>query len=548
MLHAVQKMVFSIVVGLVCSFKLEASPQSIEQLRAAADEGEAKAQFELGKAYDSGDGVLPDINTALEWYRKAAEQGHAQAHYFIALTHDFGDGVIEDNVEAVKWYTTAANLDWAPAQATLGLRYENGEGVPADVSKARFWYKRAAQNGEADAYGYLADLYNRGIGVEQDVSEAIKLFAQGAAGGSFYSQLELAEVLLLGAEEFKNIELGLAWLLIAEETADDEDDRIEVNEVFRQASPSKASLQDARRVAVKLQSSLLGEMVSDDDEVSVEAELYSALQRGLLALGYYEGDITREKTLSLSKAIEAFSSEWGFEDDEPTDAEVLLQVGAAVAFEVMDREAEVDTDLSVGTGFFVSKEGHIITNAHVVEDCSTIRLEQGTELNLQSIDTASDLALLIGPRSDTTKQLSLRSGIGPRVAEDVWTAGFPLSGYLTSDLIVSKGTIMALSGLGEDRRNLQISAPVQPGNSGGPILDSSARVVGVVVSGLNALGVAAELGDLPENVNFGVSIGTLQSFLDTHSIDYDFQSDVDVLAGPEIARRAQGSTVAIFCD
>lgn len=539
---------FAFAVALLIVFSSSGFAQSVDDLRAAAQSGEADAQFKLGLAYDSGDGVLPNIETALEWYTKAAEQGHAEAHYYIALTYDFGDRVIEDNVAAVRSYTSAANLDWGPAQSALGLCYENGNGVPADVAKARYWYERAAQNGDADGFGYLADLYNRGVGVAQDSRKALELLEQGAVGGSFYSQAELAKIYLLGAAELRDVERGLAWLLIAEEGAADDGERSEVREVFNQISVGDAEMRSARRSAVKLQSSLFGESTLADGDALIRNRFHSTLQKGLSALGYFDGKKDGESSPQLIAAIEEFASDWDIETDEISDPDILLQIGAAIAFQVMEREAGTDTGLSVGSGFYVSAPGHIVTNAHVVEGCSTVRLEQGTELTVQAVDDASDLALLSGPSSGVVSTLPLRAGVGLRVAENVWTAGFPLSGYLTSDVIVSNGTVMALSGLGEDRRRVQLSAPVQPGNSGGPILDSSARVVGVVVSGLNSLGVAAELGDLPENVNFGVSLGTLQSFLDTHSIDYEYQSETRVLGGPEIARRAQASAVAIFCD
>ena len=105
---------------------------------------------------------------------------------------------------------------------------------------------------------------------------------------------------------------------------------------------------------------------------------------------------------------------------------------------------------------------------------------------------------------------------------------------------------MALAGIGQDRREFQMSAPIQPGNSGGPVLDASGHVVGVVVSGLDKLGLVAELGDLPENVNFAISLGTLQSFLDTHLVNYNTAA----VSSPQAAGPAVDPTaiVAIMCD
>ncbi|MDA1325678.1 MAG: serine protease, partial [Proteobacteria bacterium] len=87
-----------------------------------------------------------------------------------------------------------------------------------------------------------------------------------------------------------------------------------------------------------------------------------------------------------------------------------------------------------------------------------------------------------------------------RTGNDIIVAGYPLHGLLSSDLNVTKGIISALTGPGDDRRIMQITAPVQPGNSGGPLLDTSGNVVGVIVSKLNALRVARATGTLPANV------------------------------------------------
>jgi len=86
-------------------------------------------------------------------------------------------------------------------------------------------------------------------------------------------------------------------------------------------------------------------------------------------------------------------------------------------------------------------------------------------------------------------------------------AGYPLRGVLASGANVAAGNVAVLAGPGDDRRLIQITALVQPGNSGGPVLDSSGNAVGVVVSKLDAIAMAQATGDIPQNVNFAVSAG-----------------------------------------
>ena len=211
-----------------------------------------------------------------------------------------------------------------------------------------------------------------------------------------------------------------------------------------------------------------------------------------------------------------------------------------------DKQRSKDIALSSsGTGFFVSPAGQIVTNAHVINGCREVRT-QGAPLAVTAIDTASDLALL---RANTNSQSSakIRSGRGPRPGEEVVALGFPLTGILSSDPIVTAGIISALAGIKNDRRFIQISVPVQPGNSGGPLLGENGAVVGVVVGKLNAVAVAEATGDIPQNVNFAVSLGTLQSFLDANSVPYELDDRSYKESSANIAAKASAYTVPLQC-
>jgi len=146
-----------------------------------------------------------------------------------------------------------------------------------------------------------------------------------------------------------------------------------------------------------------------------------------------------------------------------------------------------------GTGFVVSSNGHIVTNQHVVDGCvgdiqGNLTGEAPVKLRLVSSDETNDLALLQAPGSfkdvATIKDKAVHSG------DNVVAIGFPYHGLLTSDFTVTTGIVSSLSGIFNDTRFLQISAAVQPGNSGGPLFASSGEVVGVVAAKLNALRVA----------------------------------------------------------
>jgi S1-C subfamily serine protease len=144
---------------------------------------------------------------------------------------------------------------------------------------------------------------------------------------------------------------------------------------------------------------------------------------------------------------------------------------------------------SSGTGFFVSKNGLVLTNAHVVEDCQHTSVGRGDKrlpARIVARDASNDLALLAA-NLRSAPQGAIRASV--RMGEDIVVYGYPLSSILASSGNITVGNISALSGIGDDSRYLQISAPVQPANSGGPVLDRQGNIVGIVVGKLNALAV-----------------------------------------------------------
>jgi S1-C subfamily serine protease len=177
--------------------------------------------------------------------------------------------------------------------------------------------------------------------------------------------------------------------------------------------------------------------------------------------------------------------------------------------------------LSTGTGFVVAS-GRALTNYHVIEGCRVVRLRtsSGSEMPARVLasDQQRDLALLEVP-NEAGPPLAFRRNANIRRGENVVTYGFPLAGLLSSGPTLTTGEISALAGLRDNQQQFQISAPVQPGNSGGPLLDMSGHVVGVIVSKLNAQRVAQQTGDIPQNVNFAVKGTEALDFLRRNRVE-----------------------------
>ncbi len=201
-----------------------------------------------------------------------------------------------------------------------------------------------------------------------------------------------------------------------------------------------------------------------------------------------------------------------------------------------------------GTGFFVSTKGHILTNHHVVNECTTFRVARGglanDKVRLVASDEKNDLAVLATDLKPEAVP-SLRTVV--RMGESISVYGFPLAGLLASTGNFTTGTVTALAGLGDDTRMIQISAPVQPGNSGGPLIDQYGNVVGVIVSKLNALRVAKATDDLPQNINFAIKSVIAQSFLESNDILPSMSPGTVPLDAPQVAERAKAFTVRITC-
>lgn len=204
------------------------------------------------------------------------------------------------------------------------------------------------------------------------------------------------------------------------------------------------------------------------------------------------------------------------------------------------------SSVTLGTGFFVSKQGHILTNSHVVSGCRVIQTSNHERLRILERNAAADLALLIGEMNPPSVAV-FRSGSEPQVGESVIVFGFPLPGLLTTEGNLSTGTISAMKGLEDDPIFMQVSAPMQPGNSGGALLDEYGNVIGVVVAKLDALEVAAVTGDIPQNVNFAVKWSQVTAFLDRAKVPYQTEPSNTILKTADIAAAARKFTVPIEC-
>ena len=205
---------------------------------------------------------------------------------------------------------------------------------------------------------------------------------------------------------------------------------------------------------------------------------------------------------------------------------------------------------SSGSGIIVNRAGSILTNEHVVRACDGYEVidneNRKLKAKVQATDAKNDLALLaVDERFPTAAKLRKQSD--PRLGESVTVVGYPLVSILGDKPSVGFGNVTSTIGIRGNPAQMQISVPIQRGASGGPVLDQSANVIGVVVSKLDALKFAERGGDLPQNVNFAIRAAPLRAFLEVNKVDVADSNDTETLSSTEIASRGATVTVRVRC-
>ncbi len=222
-----------------------------------------------------------------------------------------------------------------------------------------------------------------------------------------------------------------------------------------------------------------------------------------------------------------------------------------------------------GSGFFVSKMGHVITNAHVVQNCNKVTIGDNANkqvpVELINTDRSNDLALLklstLEMASAESKALIQKLGIvvvpiaskgllrskDVRLGEKVLVAGYPFGDVFSNTIKVTSGIVSATRGAGDDSGQFQLDAAVQPGNSGGPIYDSGGNIVGVVISQLDKLKMAKAIGSLPENVNFGIKASTVRQFLTSSGLPSKKSERTEEKSTEQLAEIAKNQALMVMC-
>ncbi|MCH7864575.1 MAG: trypsin-like peptidase domain-containing protein [Proteobacteria bacterium] len=199
---------------------------------------------------------------------------------------------------------------------------------------------------------------------------------------------------------------------------------------------------------------------------------------------------------------------------------------------------------SRGNGFMVSRQGHILTNHHVVKGCRKLRIASSAAKLLAS-NPINHLAI-IKVRRKPLSVAAFRDGGKIAPGEPVVVAGAARQGR-QAELSVSTGVVGAPVGGGVGRQFMAVTAPVQPGNSGGPLVDLAGNVVGVVMAKPDALKWTRSTGDISKNINFALDGKVARDFLDAQGVPYGTAPSNDILSPADAGGKARTFTVSVEC-
>ncbi len=400
--------------------------------------------------------------------RKQAEKGDPEAELTVGMMYFSGEGVPQHYGEALKWYRRAAEHGNPIAQNKLGAMYVDGQGVLRNPIEGAKWVRMAANQGYPKAQMYLGTMFVEGIGVGRNPVEALRWFRRAADQGDAEAERNLGSLYADGQIVRADYVEAYKWFSLAASQGDDE----------------------------------------------------AAKDRDLLAHNMSSQQITAGQRASAN-------------------------------FVPRPEPGRAARPKRSGSGFFVTPHGHLLTAFHVVESASriVIRTKQ-LRFSAQVVraDKTNDIAILkvtgvlpylsatnrtanrnnefaqparasnttdtaLLKVADSFRSLAVADCKSVKLGDSVATLGFPNTQIQGVEPKYTRGEINSLAGIKDDPHYFQISVQIQPGNSGGPLLDRDGNVIGMVELSLNDLTLLRTTGTVPQNVNYALKSSYLIDFL-----------------------------------
>jgi TPR repeat protein len=547
-----------LVMAISVSQSVNGKTPDFNDILKSAQKGDPNAQAILGYMYQEGYGVAQDYKEAIKWYRKAAEQGEAHAQCFLGMIYATNDqGIDQDYHEALKWFKKSAEQGFVIAQYKLGVMYAKGIGVTQDYQEAFKWSTKAAAQGDAESQCLVGVMYDAGWGVTQDYQESIKWFKKAAEKGYAAGQYLLGGAYYYGKGVAKDYQQAFKWYQKA-------------------AEQSYASAQC--KLGVMYYS---GDGITQDSQESIKwyrkaAEQGYADAQLHLGLMYAEGNGVAEDYVEAYKWL-ILATAQGDQIIVAQGHEIAVKVKGLLKQKMSTQQiaesqrlakefrpkinnttaknsttpTQGDKVATSGTGFFITTNGYIVTSYHVVKDAAKVRLVTNQGIKIAVVvksDSTNDIAILKAENAQYVS-LPIKSSMGVKLGADVFTVGFPNVQLQGFEPKYTKGNISSLSGIQDDPRHFQISTPVQPGNSGGPLIDTMGNVIGIVVAKISDVEALEATGSIPQNVNYAIKSSFALALLESlPEASQNLKPPLQKERNPaDIVDEAQKSVVLILC-
>ena len=451
-----------------------------------------------------------DVDKAIPYFEKGANLGLPRSMVAMYRLHSVPKFKHLNEEAAANWFKKVVALSDPKdlSAAADALYYGNlaNEGrfqaiddfkpEPTWVREAQPLIERAADAGDLNSQVLLARIYLSGFNSQKNPSLATKYLEKAAAANDTWSQVTLGRLYMAGTGTFQDY--SAAWKLFFKAATSPEFDY---------------HVWEAQYLLGVLLEKGLG---VTKDLVLAHAWYNIAATHSFDKAGPRRDAVTSQLTADELAEAQTLAKNW--------KAGMELTRGTAVANAapgVPQAGSPATQKSSTGTLFYVNADGMAITNSHVVAGCKEVKIEGSADLaKVVTQDAVNDLALV--KVSGTSKQFG-RVVADPgktRQGEEIVVFGFPLNSFLSSGGNLTPGVVSALTGLGNNTNQLQITAAIQPGSSGSPVLNAKGSVVGVVSMKLSDAKMAKATGQIAQNVNFAVSGQTLKSFLDAHQVVY----------------------------
>jgi len=280
------------------------------------------------------------------------------------------------------------------------------------------------------------------------------------------------------------------------------------------------------------------------------------VQLVLLNLGFYKFSIDGLYGKGTAAALTAYNKQnlTGADLSKSANVSKLISTVLSLTPTPTPKPKVLQTDkpektfkVASGTGFYVSDDGHIITNHHVIDGCKDMKAHSmGRVLTTRQIaaDVRNDLALL--KIAEDPAHVFALSNTSPFPLQEIIVAGFPFGDKYSSSLKFTQGIVSSLTGMGDNYSEIQIDAALQQGNSGGPIIDEYGNIIAVAVAKLDAKYMFDNFGIIPENTNFGVKASAVRNLMEGNGVPFK-APNTEVPSRQDLSKQATDGTVFLTC-